>query len=169
MRRYARPIPQLNNEAVTLFWSLVSKTDNCWLWLGQIRGKYGAFSVGGKTYPAHRVAMSLTGQPVPVDLLTDHTCRRKNCVNPDHLRAVTSRVNTLENSAAIPAVNAAKTHCKNGHEFTCENTKYYMRNGTRRRKCRRCEHRWGWLHDRKRWGPPRSIAPWERPALGESK
>ena len=37
--------------------------------------------------------------------------------------------------ARIAAVNAAKTHCVKGHEFTLQNT-YRKKNGTR--DCRRC-------------------------------
>jgi hypothetical protein len=170
VRANARPIPRLDDSARVEFWSNVLKTDKCWLWQGNKRGKYGRFTVGGITYPAHRVAMELAGRSIPVHLLTDHTCRTKICVNPDHLRPATSRQNSLENSVSIAAVNAAKTHCKNGHEFTTENTFYFMRNGTRRRKCRTCERQWAWAGDRKRWGPPRTTEPRLRKvALGETK
>jgi hypothetical protein len=36
----------------------------------------------------------------------------------------------------IPARHAAKTHCKNGHEFTPENT--YIRPDNGGRQCRAC-------------------------------
>jgi hypothetical protein len=36
------------------------------------------------------------------------------------------------------AHNARKTHCKNGHEFTPENTWLYSRPGKQGRKCRAC-------------------------------
>lgn len=35
--------------------------------------------------------------------------------------------------------NASRTHCKNGHEFTSENT---LRRGTHGRRCRTCNDKW---------------------------
>lgn len=65
---------------------------------------------------------------IPPGLTLDHLCRNKVCVNPDHLDPVPGRVNTLRARALI-------THCKQGHEFTEENT-YVWTNGWR--KCRVC-------------------------------
>lgn len=46
--------------------------------------------------------------------------------------------------------NASKTHCKRGHEFTPENTRYYtFRNGTVGRFCRACKR----LSNRKALNP----------------
>ena len=45
-----------------------------------------------KTY-AHRVAYELFVGPIPDGLELDHLCRRRNCINPDHLEAVTHAEN----------------------------------------------------------------------------
>lgn len=88
----------------------------------------------------HRVSLELAGRPIPEGLVTDHLCRVRRCFNPDHLEAVTRQENTLRSPVAIAALNAAKTHCVHGHEFSPENTYVYQENptGAPRRRCRTC-------------------------------
>ena len=38
---------------------------------------------------AHRIAFSKSKGDIPDGLTIDHLCRTRNCVNPDHLEAVT--------------------------------------------------------------------------------
>jgi ribosomal protein S27AE len=40
------------------------------------------------------------------------------------------------------AINAAKTHCANGHEFTAGNTYWKTRDGTPMRQCKICQRQW---------------------------
>jgi hypothetical protein len=135
----------LSAADLTRFWSKVEKTSTCWLWTaGTCRG-YGHFhasrSVGGRTLRAHRVAYELLRDPIPEGMHLDHLCRVRGCVNPDHLEVVTGATNTLRGISS-PAINARKTHCRRGHEFTPENT--YIDRGSRRCKaCRRLiQNRW---------------------------
>lgn len=95
------------------YWAKVDKRgpEECWLWTGSVRNRYGAFWYKGRVDNAHRVALHLIGTPIPDKMDVDHTCRCKLCVNPAHLRVVTHRVNSLENSNSLHARNAAKTHC----------------------------------------------------------
>lgn len=118
------------------------KTDKngCWVWQGAIDEGYGVISnIEGdkKTHRVHRFVMSLI-QHVPKEFVIDHACRNRGCCNPTHLRIVTRRQNTLENSNGNAATNSKKTHCKNGHEFDQKNT--YKRKNKNQRRCRLCHN-----------------------------
>jgi hypothetical protein len=74
--------------------------------------------------------------PIPEGLEIDHLCRNRACVNPGHLEPVTRLENIRRGKQG--EFWAAKTHCKQGHPFSDENT--YRTNGKRR--CRTCQKVW---------------------------
>lgn len=107
--------------------------NGCIEWTGA-GGLYGRASVAGRSMGAHRVAYWMaTGVEPPADMQIDHLCRNTRCVKPSHLELVTPRVNNLR-AFGWSGVNASKTHCIHGHEFTPENTRITKRG----RDCRRC-------------------------------
>lgn len=108
----------------------------CWIWKpGGAGGRY------GYAYPfstAHQLAYWLYVGEVPEGLEIDHLCRNTLCVNPDHLEAVTHRVNVLRGKGPS-ARNAIKTHCKNGHPFEGDNLAF---NHLGERVCLTCRRKY---------------------------
>lgn len=127
---------EVNEERLARrIWAKVDKNglDGCWIWLGAYNSVSG-YGYYGRT-PAHRVIYSMAVGPIPPGLDIDHLCRNRTCCNPGHLEPVTHRENCLRGTSPS-AVNAAKTHCVNGHEYNDVNT-YRRTNG--QRDCRRCK------------------------------
>lgn len=132
-----QPLPQPTPEE--RFWSKVEirGADDCWLWTAAHHGDgYGLHRHLGRTSRAHRVAYELTIGPIPEGLMLDHLCRVRDCVNPAHLEPVTNRENILRSEITPPGINARKTHCIRGHEFTPDNT--LVRRDGAKRECRAC-------------------------------
>ena len=120
----------------------------CWIWLAsRDREGYGlAYPAKGHSTLAHRdVYRHLVG-PVPDDMHLDHLCRNPPCVNPAHLEIVTPR----ENARRARHWWDGRTHCKNGHEYTPENT----HQTADRRVCRTCRRAYWRTAYATGWRPP---------------
>lgn len=113
----------------------------CLNWTGPtVHNGYGRLQLsmaGGKRtrIRAHRLAYELARGPIPAGMEVDHLCRNRRCCNPDHMEIVTREEN-IARGMAPHMVNARKTHCKRGHEFTAENTRI---NTKGQRVCRACQ------------------------------
>jgi hypothetical protein len=117
--------------------AIVNWETGCWEWsASRDSSGYGSIKVNGSWRGAHRIAYELIEGPIPAGLQLDHLCRVRHCVNPAHLEPVTPRENTMRSPIAFCALNAQKTFCKHGHEFTPGNT--YI-NAEGRRTCRACQ------------------------------
>lgn len=104
----------------------------CWLWTGwHDRKDYGGVTIDKVSQQAHRASYEHYVGPIPEGLVVDHLCRNTACVNPQHLEAVTCKVNLNRGIHR----NAIKTHCYKGHAFTPENTRVNAKGG---RACRTC-------------------------------
>lgn len=89
-------------EVAPTFWAKVDRreVDEDWPWLGVVLKStgYGQFGFNGKKWSAHRMAYTLAVAEIPEGLVIDHVrdrgCRRRDCVNPFHLEAVTQWENS---------------------------------------------------------------------------
>ena len=107
----------------------------CWLWIGgRKKAGYGHFSVGNKKVIAHRWSYQHFIGSIPENYEVDHAvCNNPSCVRPDHLEAVTVRVNRDRR-------NARKTHCPRNHPYNETNTRLQKDSaGYLTRVCRICE------------------------------
>lgn len=68
----------------------------CLVWTGPLdRDGYGVASVGGRTLRAYRLSYETRVGPIPEGLQLDHTCERRDCIQPEHLEPVTNLENTV--------------------------------------------------------------------------
>ena len=130
----------MNNIELGRFWNKVKDVGGCWEWRGTLsHDGYGLISkriLKKKVrFYAHRISYRHYVGESPYGLTLDHLCRNRRCVNPAHLEPVTNIENVMRGEG-FTAVNARKTKCNNGHEFSPENT-YMTPKG--HRQCRICK------------------------------
>ncbi len=120
------------------FWERVSEDHplGCWVWTGAVwkggSNRYGRFG----NLRAHRWSYEHHVGPIPEGLVIDHLCRNTLCVNPEHLEAVTDKVNILR-GISPPALNALRDECKRGHPLSGDNL---VATKSGNRQCRKCAY-----------------------------
>lgn len=118
------------------FWSKVDTAGDCWEWTAsRTSNGYGQFRNPRLNRPvrAHRVAWETLVGPVPDDLVCDHLCRNRLCINPDHIELVTRGENTRRGMVAY------KNACRRGHDLTLPRAFYYW---GKKRQCAECAKAW---------------------------
>lgn len=126
--------------------SIPEPNSGCWIWLGTLDPDgYAKMKFRGKNKRVARVGYQCVNGDIPAELVIDHLCRTRSCVNPAHLEPVTNRENTLRGET-LAACNVAKTQCPEGHEYSwCGRRRYCKicnRNSMRRQRANR---RISWL------------------------
>ena len=99
-------------EEMTRFWSKVQLPFHphleCWEWIASTeKAGYGVFALRKKVVKAHRVSYIANIGAIPDGLVTDHLCRNRRCVNPNHLELVTQRENVVRGERS--QLNSSKT------------------------------------------------------------
>lgn len=134
----------------------INEETGCWDWITTTNFGYGYYVLhqNGKFYNrrAHRMMYELvTGVPLGTDnLILDHLCTNKACINPKHMELVTNAENvrrglkTRGTTPKLPGMWTLRGHCKFGHKFTPENT---LKRGVKR-YCRTCNPQWRLRKDR---------------------
>ena len=108
--------------------SKIQYNDNgCWDWDGvKDRNGYSNGSVMGINTLMHRFFYRILVGEVPDGLELDHLCRRRGCINPDHLEPVTHAENMRRSK---------RTECrKGGHAYS----EHGFVNSNGDRECRIC-------------------------------
>lgn len=117
-------------------------TDNgCIVWTAYVAPDgYARFWARGRKWVAHRFAWIEAHGEIPEGHDVDHLCRNRRCVNLDHLEVVTHRENIVRgHGPRLISERAARvTHCRRGHPYDQENTRWRTKDGCRYRQCRAC-------------------------------
>jgi hypothetical protein len=106
-------------------------TTPCWIWEGtKNRDGYARCEVNGRTERVHRVLWEITHGALASGYHVHHKCGVRECVNSDHLAAITAG----EHARIHNPSHALTDRCKRGHLFTDANVVFV--GGYR--KCRAC-------------------------------
>lgn len=63
---------------------IIDQSTGCWNWTGFITDEgYGRFYFRGKNWVAHRFVYLWYVKRVDPELVIDHLCKNRRCVNPD--------------------------------------------------------------------------------------
>ena len=89
----------LSEEEYERFWSKVEAVpdSSCWLWMSTLHpAGYGAVTIRGVSYRAHRVAYVLHIGAIPDGMFVCHRCDTPRCVRPSHLFVGTPQENMTD-------------------------------------------------------------------------
>lgn len=111
----------------------------CWLWSGYGNGHgYGSIQYNSIRWLAHRLVYSIMVGDIG-SFYCCHKCDNTYCVNPGHIFLGTAKQNVAD-SISKKRFKIKVNRCKNGHEYTPENTYYFkpVNRGNLSKFCRKC-------------------------------
>jgi len=109
------------------------QSSECWLWTGRVTmNGYGRMVLDTVQHSAHRVSYLIHHGSVNRDLVIDHLCRNRACVNPDHLEQVTQSINVRRGDICAQGRTGL---CLKGHSVSGDNA---LTQGKRTPICRSC-------------------------------
>jgi len=117
---------------------MLAKTDqtgDCWLWMGGKENGYGIMSYQGRGRRVHRLAYEHYIGSLPRHWHVHHECGNKNCIRPDHLRAMPAGEHMRLHKPL-----SANPYCPRGHLLIgTDNLAWQVRpSGRVGRWCRAC-------------------------------
>lgn len=91
----------------------VNEITGCWLWQGYVnRDGYARL----ESQNAHRLYFVHHGGEIPEGWDVDHLCKRRDCVNPDHMEAVPEIVNIRRGKFRHVSIDGQDVRiCREGH------------------------------------------------------
>lgn len=118
------------------FWSKAEWQGDCLVWNAahNVEG-YGRFHYEKKFWMAHRLAYQIKFGDIPNGMQVLHMCDNPPCINVNHLFLGDNADNVADKVSKERQARNYKTHCKNGHEYTEENT-FVRKQGWK--ECRTC-------------------------------
>lgn len=101
---------------------------------------YAVREIHGRKRRLGRLRLALSGIRDNPELVCDHICRNRACIEPSHLRMTTQRLNILTGTSPA-AINAQKLSCNRGHVLAGENLTILVSGERRCRACHRYRQR----------------------------
>jgi len=119
------------------------KVHDCHLWQAPLdRDGYGTFFFRKFNRRVHRVAWFMLHGAIPKGMVVNHTCRKRNCVNPQHLQIMSPVENSMRDSTSVGYINSQKTHCPYGHILDRKYGKQRYCSVCSREKSKRLRRKW---------------------------
>lgn len=155
--------PREKRSVEDRFWEKVDRRldDECWPWLASLTNSgYGSMMLDDKPEGAHRISYELLRQEIPEGMVIDHLCGNRWCVNPWHMDVVTQSENIRRSKPdrdINPRSRSPKKECRNGHEFTPENTRIDPDGYQRCKTCERKQSLAGYYRRKARLGDQANL------------
>src|SRR5574338_1089209 len=126
-------------KEIELFLEQIKDNGTCWEWQSSLnKDGYGLITIA-----VHKLSYVMAKGKVPKGHVIDHLCRNRKCCNPEHLEAVTPKINAVRGNSGLHM--KLRTHCPKGHELKEPNLeKYGLKKG--KRCCKKCKNQWNYNH-----------------------